>query len=299
MWKSQTCDPPLSDKSQTWSIFNCWIDLAFSSNVLSEALCSWRSALDGSVQWVSQLIVPGTSAESVHTGSALEWRRNGVARYLVVGARRAVVVWPSSSHRSTPQRSGFTFPRSFRLTRGSDIQRIRAKGKRVRTEHLEVRFLASPLRHPRVGFVVPLFGHSAVERNRLKRQLREIVRTELLETLPAADVVIRVQPNAYGAPFAALTHELRVSADGARRQIEWVYALFANCRCSLLSGRAFAITAIILPLFSHLLGVCDRGTRTTRCSSWNLANYPTNRSMSPLSCWRLRSSSVIVRRRNG
>ena len=76
------------------------------------------------------------------------------------------------------------------------------------------------MRHPRVGFIVPLFGHSAPERNRLKRQLREIVRTELLETLPAADVVVRVQPNAYEAPFETLTHELRLGVDGARRQIE-------------------------------------------------------------------------------
>ena len=38
-------------------------------------------------------------------------------------------------------------------------------------------------RLPRVGIVVPRHQHSAVDRNRLKRRLRELVRLELLPAL--------------------------------------------------------------------------------------------------------------------
>jgi ribonuclease P protein component len=59
-----------------------------------------------------------------------------------------------------------------------------------------------------MGFVVPKFGHSAVERNRLKRRLREIVRTKFLGTLPVADLVIRTRPEAYTTKLSILTDEL-------------------------------------------------------------------------------------------
>jgi ribonuclease P protein component len=82
------------------------------------------------------------------------------------------------------------------------------EGKRIRTRHLDVRVLASPLGHPRVGLVVPRFKRSAVDRNRLKRQLRELARLVLLPTAPSADVVIRVRPESYGATFETLHREV-------------------------------------------------------------------------------------------
>ena len=82
------------------------------------------------------------------------------------------------------------------------------QGKRLRTKHLDVRILASPRFHPRVGFVVPKYGRTAVNRNRIKRQLREIVRTSILTGLPPVDVVIKVYPNVYAAPFSELADEL-------------------------------------------------------------------------------------------
>ena len=64
---------------------------------------------------------------------------------------------------------------------------------------------------------MPKYGHSGAERNRLKRQLREIVRTRVLETLPPVDAVIRVRPSTFGISFSQLTDELVRSADEARR----------------------------------------------------------------------------------
>ena len=60
-----------------------------------------------------------------------------------------------------------------------------------------------------MGFVVPKYGRSAVNRNRVKRQLREIVRTSILAVLPPVDVVIKAYPAAYSVGFSVLAGELR------------------------------------------------------------------------------------------
>jgi ribonuclease P protein component len=78
--------------------------------------------------------------------------------------------------------------------------------------HLDVRAIASPLGHPRVGVVVPRYSRSAVDRNRLKRRLRELVRTRLLPTAPSADVVLRARPEAYSASFDALVVDVERTA---------------------------------------------------------------------------------------
>ena len=82
------------------------------------------------------------------------------------------------------------------------------QGKRIRTAQLEVRYLASPLLHARIGVIVPRYGQSAVDRNRVKRRLRDLARTELLPTLGALDVVIRAAPSAYAASYDTLRSAL-------------------------------------------------------------------------------------------
>jgi ribonuclease P protein component len=56
--------------------------------------------------------------------------------------------------------------------------------------------------------IVPRFHQSAVARNRVKRRLRELSRTRLLPTDVAADVVIRIRPEAYRAAFSALASDV-------------------------------------------------------------------------------------------
>ena len=90
------------------------------------------------------------------------------------------------------------------------------EGKRIRAGHLELRWNASLFHHPRVGLIVPKHGHMAVDRNRLKRRLREIARVELLPRLPALDVVVRARPTAYEASFDGLRDELTRAAERLR-----------------------------------------------------------------------------------
>lgn len=73
---------------------------------------------------------------------------------------------------------------------------------------------ASPALHPRLGVVVPKHRRRIVERNRLKRRLREIGRVILLPMLRTAeaplDLLVRARPEAYGASFAELRDDLTV-----------------------------------------------------------------------------------------
>jgi len=62
----------------------------------------------------------------------------------------------------------------------------------------------------RLGLVVPKHGRTAVERNKLKRRLRELVRTRILAPsgIRGVDLVIRALPSAYSASFDALEQEV-------------------------------------------------------------------------------------------
>lgn len=91
------------------------------------------------------------------------------------------------------------------------------EGKRIRTAHIEVRVVASPLTRSspslkyeglRVGLIVPRFKHSAVARNRLKRRLRELTRVQMLSARIMVDLVIRIRPEAYSATFDQLTSDV-------------------------------------------------------------------------------------------
>ncbi|HSG48108.1 MAG TPA: ribonuclease P protein component [Longimicrobiales bacterium] len=103
-------------------------------------------------------------------------------------------------------------PRAARIHSGKEIRALMKRGKRKRTDHVDVFFAASPESFPRLGLVVPKHRHTIVERNRVKRRLREIGRVEVLPRLRSSgcdlDVLIRARPEAYGATFAALRDEL-------------------------------------------------------------------------------------------
>ena len=67
--------------------------------------------------------------------------------------------------------------------------------------------------HPRMGLIVPKYGTSAVARNRLRRQLREIWRRDVMPQSPAWDLVIRARREAYLASFDVLRSQLLAWGD--------------------------------------------------------------------------------------
>jgi len=85
----------------------------------------------------------------------------------------------------------------------------------MQTEHLEARASASLLLHPRVGVVVPKYRRNIVDRNRTKRQLRELARTRILPIVESIDVLLRAKPEAYGVSFDQLAVEVDAIAQWA------------------------------------------------------------------------------------
>ncbi len=77
---------------------------------------------------------------------------------------------------------------------------------------MDVFVASSPVSRSRLGLIVPKHRHSIVERNRLKRRMREAGRTEVLPRLlkagVALDVLVRARREAYGADFGSLSEEL-------------------------------------------------------------------------------------------
>jgi ribonuclease P protein component len=86
------------------------------------------------------------------------------------------------------------------------------RGKRERTPSLDVFIGASPSSRSRLGLIVPKHGRRIVDRNLLKRRLREIGRRNVLPRLAAAgvsvDVLIRARHRAYTADYDRLAEEV-------------------------------------------------------------------------------------------
>jgi ribonuclease P protein component len=115
--------------------------------------------------------------------------------------------------------SGRRFPRVSRITKSDEIRSLFRRGKRRRTTHLDVFLAASPVSRPRVGIVVGKHGHDIVDRNRVRRRLREIARTLILPRLWTAgsglDVLVRARPEAYGASYGELEREMEAVVEEA------------------------------------------------------------------------------------
>jgi len=107
---------------------------------------------------------------------------------------------------------GEGLPREARIRLGSEIRGLLERGERKRTRNIDVFFAASPASHSRLGLVVPKHGHRIVDRNVVKRRLREIGRRTALPRLDAAgvhvDLLLRARRSAYGTEYATLEAEV-------------------------------------------------------------------------------------------
>jgi ribonuclease P protein component len=100
-------------------------------------------------------------------------------------------------------------PKSFRIGRAQELRALMTEGKRRRTDHLDLFIRPSPLEHSRLAVIVARFGHTAPQRNQLRRRLREILRRAVLPVLSEpADLAVRARPAAYGAGFDRLRAEI-------------------------------------------------------------------------------------------
>ena len=106
--------------------------------------------------------------------------------------------------------------RRNRLSRSRDFDAVYRQGRSVSTRFLTLWWgpRDEPVGEPRLGFAVPRGVGNAVVRNRIKRQLREIMRGRL-ETRPAGE---RLRPDRPPGPARGGRGERPRVARGARRR---------------------------------------------------------------------------------
>src|SRR3954454_6218266 len=102
--------------------------------------------------------------------------------------------------------------RAHRLTHGEDFTHTIRKGRRAGSRTMVAHLMSAPdggsMGAPRVGFIVARAVGGAVTRNRVKRQLRHLVRARLHLLPGGSSLVVRALPAAAGAGSAALARDL-------------------------------------------------------------------------------------------
>jgi ribonuclease P protein component len=89
----------------------------------------------------------------------------------------------------------------------------------MQTECIEARIAASLSLCPRVGVLVPKYGHNIVDRNKTKRRLRELTRVRVLPVLGPVDLLLRAKPQAYQASFEHLATQIDSITDWASSSV--------------------------------------------------------------------------------
>ena len=101
------------------------------------------------------------------------------------------------------------FPKSARLLKHADFERVYQQGKRHFSTSMTVFFLErESAGGPRVGLTVGKVLGGAVTRNRIKRKVREAVRRHLLAMTADVDVVINPKKSASAVEAAKLEGEI-------------------------------------------------------------------------------------------
>ncbi len=128
---------------------------------------------------------------------------------------------PEASNEGVEQvRARATFPRSARLLRHADFERVYKQGRRHFSASMTVFYLqrrqsdvagtkAETAAGLRVGFTVGRALGGAVQRNRMKRRLREAVRLTRPSPGASADVVINPKKVLLSTDFEAVVNEVR------------------------------------------------------------------------------------------
>lgn len=86
-----------------------------------------------------------------------------------------------------------TMKRAYRLRRPDQFRRARREGRTFATPLLLLNLVAGRQRRTRCGFVVAKQIGGAVQRNRAKRRLREVMRLALPQITPGYDLVLVVR----------------------------------------------------------------------------------------------------------
>jgi ribonuclease P protein component len=137
-------------------------------------------------------------------------KRTEVRRSHAAGAWVAPL---STAGAPMPPKKTARFPRAARLLRHADFERVYKQGKRHFSASMTVFYLPRAQEEPstrgmRVGFTVGRGLGGAVQRNRMKRRLREAVRLSRHDLNVPVDVVINPKKTLLVVDFAAVVNEV-------------------------------------------------------------------------------------------
>lgn len=100
------------------------------------------------------------------------------------------------------------FPKSARLASASEFSRVKEEGQSCHGRFMVLNVLRdSPTPETRVGLITSRRVGSAVERNRARRKLREIIRHSRPSLLPSLWLVLIARRGAADAPLQTLQRE--------------------------------------------------------------------------------------------
>lgn len=94
------------------------------------------------------------------------------------------------------------------LKKTNEFKRVFSQGNRRYGRYIIVYILSGPQEGSRVGFIVKKSIGKAVQRNKIKRRLREIWRLKGRELTTASDVVILAKKEITEASFEEIEEEL-------------------------------------------------------------------------------------------
>lgn len=90
----------------------------------------------------------------------------------------------------------------YRLTKEKDFKRINVGSRSFFSFGLRVKYLPNSLGFSRFAFVVSTkTSKKAVIRNRIRRQLRELIRLNLAKIKPGYDIIFSIQPQLVGKSY--------------------------------------------------------------------------------------------------
>jgi ribonuclease P protein component len=111
------------------------------------------------------------------------------------------------------------FPRSMRLLKHADFDRVYKQGRRHFSSHMTVFYSGQEKGAARIGFTVGRVLGGAVERNRIKRRLREAVRLRHALLSGPVDVVINPKKSALRVEFSILLQEVERAFEVIARKL--------------------------------------------------------------------------------
>lgn len=104
--------------------------------------------------------------------------------------------------------AGERFPKTFRLRKRPEFQRLSRTGKKVHSSNFVIISKANDRGESRLGITVSTKVGNAVVRNRIKRLVREFFRRHRRELTPGLDILVIARESATGSSLTLVENEI-------------------------------------------------------------------------------------------